>query len=159
MSDVLTDTPCPSGNAPAFLNGAHFIELDGKRPVEKKWNTDPSIRFDYEEAQAYLAEGTNVGVVLGSHDLVLDIDPRNFGADDSFEKLKADLSLNLAGYPIVETGSGGYHVYMRLPEGTGRLKGDLGRDGYPGIELKFVGRQVVAPGSVNGGAKVGHSAA
>ena len=38
---------------------------------------------------------------------------------------------------------------MRLPEGTGRLKGDLGRDGYPGVELKFFGRQVVAPGSIH----------
>lgn len=38
---------------------------------------------------------------------------------------------------------------MKLPDGTDRLKNDLTADGYPGVELKSIGRQVVAPGSIH----------
>lgn len=133
---------------PAFLNGAEFIALNGKRPVAKRWPTDKSVRFTAAEASERLAKGENVGVVLGAADLVVDVDPRN-GGDDGWERLVADLGIDLGAYPTVRTGSGGLHVYMRLPEGAGRLKNDLGADGYPGVELKSIGRQVVAPGSLH----------
>src|SRR5690606_23307108 len=116
--------------------------------IKAKWTTDPSVRFNAEAAQQRLAEGRNVGVALGASDLVVDVDPRN-GGNESWERLKKDRGEDFSGYPTVRTGSGGLHVYMRLPEGTGRLKGNLGRDGYPGIDLKFVGGQVVAPGSIH----------
>lgn len=148
MSDEFTNSDVAEVETPAFLRDAEFIELEGKRPVRSSWTTDPSVRLTSEEAQQRLSEGRNVGVVLGPRDLVLDVDPRN-GGDESLKRLKADLSLDLSAYPTVRTGSGGLHIYMRLPHRAGRLKGDLGRDGYPGVELKFVGRQVVAPGSVH----------
>lgn len=150
MSDELTNTLAAPGEAPVFLRHAEFIALNGKTPVRSGWTSDPAVRFDEKEAQRRLALGQNVGVVLGPHDLVLDVDPRHFpdGAD-SWEKLKADLSIDPTGYPIVRTGSGGLHIYMRLPEDAGALKGNLGRDGYPGVDLKFVGGQVVAPGSIH----------
>jgi len=50
--------------------------------------------------------------------------------------------------PAHRTGSGGLHIYMRLPENAGRLKGNLAADGYSGVDLKFIGGQVVAPGSI-----------
>lgn len=150
MSDESSNSRDAAPVTPAFLRDAEFIELDGKRPVRSSWTTDPSVRLTSDEAQDLLAAGRNVGVVLGPRDLVLDVDPRNFvDGVNSWEKLKADRGLDISGYPVVRTGSSGLHIYMRLPEGAGRLKGDLGRDGYPGIELKFIGRQVVAPGSVH----------
>lgn len=148
MSDEFTNSDLAEVETPAFLRHAEFIELEGKRPVRSSWTTDPSVRLTSEEAQQRLSEGRNVGVVLGPRDLVLDVDPRN-GGEQSLDRLKADLGLELSAYPTVRTGSGGLHIYMALPKGTGRLKGGLARDGYPGLDLKFVGGQVVAPGSVH----------
>lgn len=148
MSDEFTITPSAEGEAPAFLHTAEFIELNGKRPLARKWNTDPGARFNAEAAYERVRAGSNVGVVLCASDLVVDVDPRN-GGEDGWKKLCADLSIDTTAYPTVRTGSGGLHVYMRLPKGTGRLKNDLGADGYPGVELKSFGRQVVAPGSIH----------
>lgn len=150
VSDELTNSPADRAEAPAFLSEATFIALDGKTPVKKGWTTDPAARFDADEAYSRVALGGNVGVALGPDDLVIDVDPRNFAeGDDPFERLKAQIGDDLSGFPAVRTGSGGWHVYMRLPERTGRIKRDLAKDGFPGIDLKFVGGQVVAPGSVH----------
>ena len=54
----------------------------------------------------------------------------------------------------VKTGGQGWHRYYRLPEAikpkTGELKGKLG----PGIDIKGVGGQIVAPGSVHSSGRV-----
>lgn len=148
MSDQITDSRGAQVAAPAFLRDAEFIELNGKKPAVPRWTTDPSVRFDVEEAEQRLREGRNVGVVLGDDDLVVDVDPRH-GGDDSWSRLVRDLRIDASAFPTVRTGSGGLHVYMRLPKGAGRMKNDLGRDGYPGVELKCIGRQVVAPASIH----------
>lgn len=148
MSDEITISSSAEGAAPAFLREAEFIELNGKRPVANKWTTDTSVRMNAEKAYGLIGNGRNVGVVLGASDLVVDVDPRN-GGDEGWSRLVADLAIDVGAYPTVRTGSGGLHVYMALPEGTGRLKNDLTADGYPGVELKSVGRQVVAPGSIH----------
>ena len=142
------DTPEASPKQPMFLRGAAFIELNGKKPRSFRWTTDPAVRFDAEQADQLISEGRNVGVALGADDLVVDVDPRN-GGDQSWPRLQGDLGIDASAFPTVRTGSGGLHVYMRLPEGTGRLKGNLERDGYPGIDLKFIGGQVAAPGSIH----------
>lgn len=150
MSDESSNSRDAASKTPAFLRDASFIALEGKKPINANWTTDLNVRLDLDAVQQRLAGGDNVGVVLGERDLVLDIDPRNFPADqDSWSKLKADLDTDFADFPTVKTGSGGWHIYMRLPSGAGRLKGDLGGDGYGGVELKFLGRQVVAPGSIH----------
>src|SRR5690606_32883240 len=64
--------------------------------------------------------------------------------DDPVARLQKDLGIDLNEWPKVETGSDGSHYYMTMPAGT------LVRDtveGYPGIEFKAHGRQMVAPGS------------
>jgi hypothetical protein len=120
----------------------------GKAPF-KGWMADAPISV--EDAQAHMADGSNVGVRLRPCDLVVDVDPRNFAdGDDPLARLAADLDIDFSDYPTVVTGSGGKHIYMLKPEH------DLLRDtveGYDGIEFKAHGRQVVAPGSVhpNGG--------
>lgn len=146
MSDYTRVTSKIVASQPTFLRSADFIALAGKRPIHKNWTTDLTVRFNAEAAECRLAGGENVGVVLGAYDLVVDVDPRN-GGDESWLQLKADLNIDASKYPTVQTGSGGLHVYMRLPVGVGRLKNDLSQEGYPGVELKCIGRQVVAPGS------------
>jgi hypothetical protein len=146
MSDDTKITSKIAATQPTFLRSADYISLSGKRPIHKNWTTDLKVRFNADEAERRLLAGENVGVVLGAYDLVVDVDPRN-GGDDSWRRLQAALNIDASVFPTVQTGSGGLHVYMRLPFGVGRLKNDLGHDGYPGVELKCIGRQVVAPGS------------
>lgn len=116
----------------------------GKAP-HKGWRKDRPLTF--EEAAQHMREGSNVGVRLRPDDLVVDVDPRNFlEGDDPFKRLQDDLGLDLSGYPTVVTGSGGLHVYMKMPAGT--LLRDTLED-YQGIEFKAHGRQVVAAGSAH----------
>jgi hypothetical protein len=118
----------------------------GKAPF-KGWRTDPALTVD--EAIDHMAGGGNVGVRLGALDLVIDVDPRNFAeGDDPLGRLEKDLKIDLGPdqYPRVVTGSGGYHIYTKLPEATLLL--DSLPD-YQGIEFKSLGRQVVAAGSAH----------
>lgn len=115
----------------------------GKAPY-KGWRKDRALTVD--EAVEHMGD-SNVGVRLAADDLVIDVDPRNFAeGDDPLARLAKDLDLDLSQYPTVVTGSGGKHIYMKMPAGT------LVRDTvekYQGVEFKAQGRQVVAPGSVH----------
>ena len=90
-------------------------------------------------------EGLNLGVRLSDRQLVLDIDPRNGGVE-GFARLCEDLSLNPKEWPRVETGSGGSHYYMTLPNNV-QVVDTL--PAYPGVEYKSKNRQVVAAGSIH----------
>ena len=92
-----------------------------------------------------MALSGNVGARLRASDLVVDADPRNYRpSDDALARLRADFGL--PDCPTVETGGGGFHRYMRKPEGA-EVVGSL--PDYPGVEFKSLGRQVVAAGSVH----------
>lgn len=100
-----------------------------------------------EGARAILHSMCNVGVRLRPSDLVIDVDPRNFEADDDpLQRLVKDLGLKLSDYPKVVTGSGGFHFYMSKPVDVAICETLVD---YPGLEFKGHGRQVVAPGSVH----------
>lgn len=119
------------------------VQQLGKAPRDKAWTTRK-----YENADVIAearATGINLGVRLRATDLVVDVDPRN-GGNESLAKLKRHLGLSLGAYPVVVTGSGGRHYYMRKPAGLATV-GKL--DGYDGIDFKTLGGQVVAPGSVH----------
>lgn len=129
-------------NAPEALD-AHGRRL-GKAP---RYGWRKAATLDVDAATEVLDGGCNIGVRLGDDDLVIDVDPRNFEeGDNPLERLATDLGLDLSGYPTVETGSGGKHIYMKLPKGTLVLNTV---EGYPGVEFKAAGRQVVAPGSAH----------
>lgn len=92
-----------------------------------------------------MAGGGNLGVRLRGCDLVIDADPRNYApGDDALRRLRADFGL--PDCPTVETGGGGFHLYMRKPEDV-EVVGSLQE--YPGVEFKSLGRQVVAAGSIH----------
>lgn len=116
----------------------------GKAPY-KGWRKDAPISVD--EALQHIAEGGNVGCRMAPDDLVIDVDPRNFiEGDDPYARLQDDLGIDFGEYPRVITGSGGFHVYMKMPAGT--LLRDTLED-YQGIEFKAHGRQLVAAGSAH----------
>lgn len=74
--------------------------------------------------------------------LVLDVDTRpGVDGQDTLRALGT-----LPDCPTVETGSGGRHYYLRLPDGVGPVRNSAGVLG-PGLDVRTDGGYVVAPGS------------
>ncbi|NJK88564.1 MAG: hypothetical protein HC923_03630 [Myxococcales bacterium] len=123
-----------------------FDRERGKSPRDANWVVES---YNLEAVLRDAAQGFNVGVRLRDGDIVIDYDPRNLeeGKTEAavLEELELLYEVELAKCPSVITGSGGRHWYMR------REPGAATRNGIPGlskaIELKTVGRQVVAAGS------------
>ena len=114
--------------------------LNGKTPIRKDW-TEKKL-----SEQEILSHGGNLGWVLGTSDFVIDVDPKN-GGRESYAKLVEDLSLDLT--PTVSTPSGGFHIYLSIPD---EYKGKSFRKTlnkiYPGIDFLTKGTQCVISGSV-----------
>lgn len=117
----------------------------GKTPLHGAWQARD---YDSREVLELAARvGINVGVRLPSDWLVLDVDPRNFGAKaDPLADLVRDTGLDLDSAPHTITGSGGHHYWFRKPADVQVLDS---HENYQGVEFKSVGRQVVAPGSIH----------
>ncbi len=122
--------------------GYHLIPLTERRTPWHGWRDE-----DYSDTDfiAHLRRGGAVGVRLGPHDLIIDIDPRN-GGDASFDRLCFDIGVNLDAdnVPAVRSGGGGLHLYYLKPEARTRVNIPAV---YPGIDFKREGGYVVAPGS------------
>lgn len=123
--------------------GKRLTLLNGKQPIIKDW-TNRVI-----EDKELLSHGGNLGWVLGSCDLVVDVDPKN-GGEESFEKLLNHLRLNdpfLELIPTVMTPSGGFHIYLSLPDNLPyKLKKTMHKE-YPGIDFLTSGNQCVIASS------------
>lgn len=116
----------------------------GKAPLHSGWRRQTPLTET--EAAAHVARGMNLGARLRDDQLVIDADPRNYPpGDNPLARLIADMGLPHG--PTVETGGGGFHLYMRKPADM-RVRDAL-PELYPGIEFKTVGRQVVVPPSVH----------
>ncbi len=116
----------------------------GKSPLDRNWTTRPYKSIKQTE---HMKAGNNVGVRLRATDLVIDVDPRNFAeGDNPLRRLCADVGLDPNQCPTVDTGSGGLHLYLTKPADM-VVRDSL--EGYPGVEFKSLGRQVVAAGSVH----------
>jgi len=120
------------------------VQVRGKTPLYPNWtNSEKNINKTLKMAD----KSFNVGYRLGPHDLIIDVDERNYKeGKDSLQLLCKFLGVDDLGdtCPTVITGSGGFHYYMVKP------KGELIRETieqFPGIEFKTMGRQVVAAGS------------
>lgn len=86
-------------------------------------------------------DGYGVGMVCGSAYDVIDVDPRN-GGEKSFQRLQSEGLLPEV-LRMVDTPSGGFHVYVRPVPGItpGPLKG------FPGIDFQGRGKFVFVPPS------------
>lgn len=105
----------------------------GKRPVGRNWETRPGMTAD--EARAALDDGYNIGIRTGGRLLVVDCD--------------GERPDNLPETPTCRTGSGGRHLYYRVPEGTTLRVGCTTRWIHPSTDTRGDGGQVVAPGSIH----------
>jgi len=117
----------------------------GKRPLDKNWTTKQYNQRPGQVVDRCISDQRNMGVRLRPTDMVMDVDPRN-GGDKGLADLVLELGLDLKKYPRVITGSGGSHYYGTKPA---KLLVVDTLKGYPGVEFKSKGRQVVAAGSVH----------
>ena len=151
-SEYVQDAAVTSMTVPLILDRIRLHKPDamdgkgrpmGKAPLLSGWRRLPALTEG--EVTAHLAKGMNVGARLRDDQLVIDADPRHYeDGVNSLDRLIADFCLPHG--PTVETGGGGFHIYLRKPAGV-RVRDTL--DGYPGVEFKTVGRQVVIPPSVH----------
>lgn len=89
------------------------LEKRNKRPAVKKWQDADPTRL---QVGHWARMGVNLGAVVPRGVLVVDIDPRNGGSVEKVAPLFNGTPLEQ--FPMVVTGSGGYHIYARLPEGA-----------------------------------------
>ena len=130
----------------------------GKLPIEKGWQNKD---YDSSEMMSHMQAGGNVGFKVGRGWGVIDYDPRNdLDYNGNIKprqswiiwKLLSDFKLRPNDFTSVETGGGGLHIYLRIPDGY------IGRERLPdtygkGVEFKTSPRRyVVAAGSVHPGA-------
>lgn len=119
----------------------------GKAPFESDWTKKPANNPD---ALAYAKANpkANIGIRLTPRLLVVDVDPRNFGAGvDSLALLSTDAGYDFSEhYPRQVTGSGGFHLFFKKPADLD-VAGALAA--YPGLEFKTAGTQVVGAGSIH----------
>ncbi|XWO45960.1 AAA family ATPase [[Pseudomonas] boreopolis] len=153
----MNDAAGCAATTPSFEAAAEYrrVRLDliplrrrDKMPADKRWQ---ERSYDQGEVlERARRDGLNLGVRLPADVVVVDVDPRNFPAGrDSLAELAAAFGLPLASAPHVLTGNlshPGHHYYFRKPAGAVLLDS---LEGFEGVELKSLGRQVVAPGSVH----------
>jgi len=113
-----------------------------KKPRDVGWQ-----QIDYSEFDFVRWDG-GIGIRLKQNQAVVDGDPRNYAeGDDPIKRLSQDIGFDLTTALTVSTGGGGWHYYLRLPDGATVKNGSLGEAGYPGVDIKTRGGLVVAPGS------------
>lgn len=119
----------------------------GKHPVLSGWQTCPAwSQEQFDNMVEYGQFTTGYGVVCRDL-IVIDIDPRNGGAD-SWEQLVEAIPEAASAGMIVETGrrDGGRHLYFKAPEGVALLQ-HLPQ--YKGIDFRSGMTYVVGAGSMH----------
>lgn len=118
-------------------------ENQGKHPCVAGWQNDATTREGQVLSWWRAFPSANLGVATGDV-FVVDIDVGKGGLDSWAALLAKHDAISTA---TVRTGSGGFHLYFRLPEGV-KLGNSVGRLG-PGIDTRGAGGYVVGPGSLH----------
>ena len=116
---------------------ARYIKLGrrAKTPLEA-WREK---QYSWDEIQPWLKDGGNIGFVTGIDDIcVLDI--------DAPERVDA-LGIKPYVTKAARTGSGGFHLYYRIPNAKKVILNDV--DGNHLGELQCTGQYVVSPPSIH----------
>lgn len=142
----------------------------GKTPNVKDWT---KREFEFDEMNAWMEKGNNVGFKLGDGWAVIDYDPRRdpvvqkarveqgvhedilrlrgVHGQRSVDRLLADIGVQPGQYAWVQTGGRGMHIYLKIPK---NFRGREQVPEYPGVEFKHSTRRyVVAMGSLHPGDK------
>lgn len=127
-------------------------EQRGKTPLDQDWTTT-QYKQTPEQYNQWVKAGYNLGYRIREDELVVDLDPRNYILGIDSEELIADLfgyfdfEELLWDLPTVVTGSGGYHIYCKLPEDYDYRLIRKAIKNLPGVDFKKKGGYVVAAGS------------
>jgi hypothetical protein len=119
----------------------------GKHPIDNGWQTADRMTVDEIESTWTQHPEWNLGIATGraSGIFVVDIDP-HAGGLESGKALAIEHRWSSDETYRVKTGSGGFHLYYRMPDwDLGNSVGKLA----PGIDIRAIGGQVVAPPSVS----------
>ena len=124
----------------------------GKTPLHNDWNTK-EYKQDAKQLKHWIESGYNIGYRIGEHELIVDLDPRNYVDNIDSEALIAELfgffdfEELMWELPVVRTGGGGYHIYCTLPNDVDYKLIRKCVDNLPGVDFKKKGGYVVAAGS------------
>ncbi len=118
-------------------------DATGKLPL-KGWRTN-----SYNSAKVIARSvilNRNTGWRIDDGWVALDFDPRHAFGDDELSMLLAKFDIDPATLPTMDSGGAGVHVYFRVPKG---LKFRNAVPGFSAVEVKGLGRFVVAAGSIH----------
>ena len=139
-------------NAKGFAKtGFTIFQVDGKRPKKGlKWRQAPYILPSDVEDFFSDWQG-NYGIAPNKNQLVIDVDPRNFDKGDSpIKRLFNELELDATNFTkVIETGGGGLHLFLHLPDLPEGKKIRKNLPGYKGIDFISEGAYVVGAGSIH----------
>ena len=113
--------------------GWRLIRVIGKSPIDKGWPTSAGLTAD--EARWHPG---NLGIICGEPSgrlLVVDLDGEHPD--------------NLPMTPTVLTGSGGQHLYYRVPDNVVLISGNTVKKVAPDVDTRWTAGLVVAPGSIH----------
>lgn len=125
----------------------------GKAPLESGYpRFAATVPTDAEITRMFARHQGNIGGVVPEGYVVLDVDPRSGGLG-SLVALTGRYG-PFPETPTVRTGGNGLHNHFRLPDGMAIPSGGSLADlGFPGVEWKGPGQQVVLPSSVHASGK------
>lgn len=115
----------------------------GKHPRDNEWQKKAAPSAADIESLWDERPKSNIGLATGTESgfFVVDLDPK----DDGVESFKALLAEHGGEWPLtytVETGSGGWHYYLAMPEGMDVRNSQSKL--APGVDIRGTGGQVVA---------------
>lgn len=113
-----------------------------KRPRDKAWETK---KYSFKELQAAFRYTHAIGARVPAGYVVIDVDVKD--GKRGLESLAKFPQEKLFSGSYVTTGSGGFHIFFKLPKGVEKI--DTKVRELPDIDFRVVGSQVVAAGSIN----------
>lgn len=127
---------CGCGIVACKAPGKHPAPWRGVKTNRGVYNAKPAKECEPSDFDRY-----NLGVACGNGLIVVDIDPRNGGHFAWHDISKGQY---LPDTWQVTTGSGGIHIYYRLPAGM-----TVKSQSFRGIDIQSTGKYVVAPPSMH----------
>lgn len=129
----------------AYIEGGFILHpLIGKIPTQRQWQ---KLKFELHTEADF---PNNYGVVLQPHQVVIDLDPRNYKDGDlPWRRLLKDCGLDPEIHRRtfwIKTGGKGTHIYFSIPSDIEIIKHI---PGFLGLEFLTKGSYVVGPYSVH----------
>ena len=133
--------------------GYSLIPLKDKIPQQQNWQKQV-WKPDFDDKS--FKECSSLGFVIPKNVVVIDVDNHNNKIGDaSLEAMSKyyDFDFKKNCQFVVNTASGGLHLYYEIPDSNSNFKIVNTLKNFPQVEFKSVGRQVVIPESILSGGR------